>query len=155
MLCYNGITMIFKKKPAGFNKRFDIVGCFVEHNGKFLLLRRNSHKSSGNKWGLPAGKMDAGESIVQAVLREMKEETDLRVPEKSVAHFDSLYVRDGNFDIEWHMFSTRLDMLPTVKINSKEHSEYCWTTPSEALQMELIHDLSESIKLFYRSELSE
>ena len=26
-----------------FNKRFDIVGCFIEHDGRFLLLHRLSN----------------------------------------------------------------------------------------------------------------
>ena len=141
--------MMSKAKPVGFNKRFDIVGCFVENDGKFLLLRRHPHKASGDKWGLPAGKMDPGEEKKQAVLREVEEETGLKLPEPQVGYFDSLYVRDGDFDIEWHMFSIKLDSLPKVKTNSHEHSEFTWVTPIEALQMNLIHDLPESIELFY------
>ena len=143
--------MITKEKPLDFNKQFDVVGCFVEHNGKFLLLRRHSHKRSGDKWGLPAGKMDDGETISQAMLREIEEETGLKIPEVSVVHFDSLYVRDGSLDIKWHMFGTRLDAKPTIKLSPHEHSEYRWVTPEEALEMDLIHDQAESIRLFYGS----
>ncbi len=142
--------MMTKNKPIGFKKRFDIVGCFIEHNGKFLLLRRHYHKASGEKWGLPAGKMDIGENTKQAVLRETEEETGLNLPETSIEYFDSLYVRDGDFDIEWHMFVTKLDVQPIVKLSPQEHSEYLWVTPKEALQMDLIHDLPESIRLFYK-----
>jgi (d)CTP diphosphatase len=142
--------MMTKAKPADFNKRFDIVGCFIEHDGKFLLLRRHAHKANGDKWGLPAGKVDAEESNTQAILREVKEETDISIPEASLSYFDSLYVRDGSFDIEWHMFANKPDIQPNVRVNPDEHSEYCWVTPKEALQMDLIHDLPESIKLFYK-----
>jgi 8-oxo-dGTP pyrophosphatase MutT (NUDIX family) len=142
--------MMTREKPADFNKRFDIVGCFLEHDGRFLLLHRHLHKASGNKWGLPAGKVDAGEGTKQAILRETKEETGVVLPGASVEYFDSLYVRDGNFDIEWHMFAAKLNTQPTVKINPQEHSEYRWATPDEALQMDLIHDLAESIRLFYK-----
>lgn len=142
--------MMTREEPADFNKRFDIVGCFIEYDGKFLLLHRHVHKANGDKWGLPAGKMDAGENIMQAVLREVQEETGLTLPETSVEHFDSLYVRDGTFDIEWHMFATKLDTQPTVQISPQEHSEYLWVTPDEALQMDLMHDTPESIKLFYK-----
>lgn len=142
--------MMTKNKPADFNKQFDIVGCFLEYNGKFLLLCRHTHKANGGKWGLPAGKMDIGENTKQAVLREIKEETGLTLPELSVEYFDSLYVRDGTFDIEWHMFATKLDTKPIVRISFHEHSEYRWVAPDEALQMDLIHDLPESIRLFYK-----
>jgi 8-oxo-dGTP pyrophosphatase MutT (NUDIX family) len=52
-----------------------VAGCFIEYNGKFIILHRRPEKSQGDKWGLPAGKVDEGESDVQAVLREIKEET--------------------------------------------------------------------------------
>lgn len=133
-----------------FNKRFDIVGCFLEYDGKFLLLCRHPHKANGGKWGLPAGKMDPNENTLQAVLRETQEETGLTLPEKTIEYFDSLYVRDGDFDIEWHMFAAKLGALPTIQISSHEHSEYRWVTPEEALGMDLIHDLPESIRLFYK-----
>ncbi len=142
--------MMTKEKPLDFNKKFDIVGCFIEHDGKFLLLRRHVHKASGDKWGLPAGKLDNGESTKQAVMREIEEETGLALPEASVTYFDSLYVRDGDFDIEWHMFATKLGTLPIVKVSQDEHSEYRWVLPEEALQMDLIHDLPESIRMFYK-----
>gem|GEM_PF-6726882 len=48
------------------------------------------------------------------------------------------------------MFSTTLDNLPTVICNPNEHSEFCWVLPGEALEMSLIHDLPESIEIFYR-----
>ena len=55
--------MIFTEEPAGFNKKFDVVGCYLEHGGKFLLLHRVSSKPSGGMWGLPAGKVEKGETI--------------------------------------------------------------------------------------------
>lgn len=142
--------MISKEKPAEFKKQFDIVGCLLEHDGKIVLLRRQLHKASGNKWGLPAGKMDAGESTLQAMLREVKEETGLVLPEESLKYFDSFYVKDGSLDLEWHMFRTKLDTPPTIKINPEEHLEYYWATPEEALRMDLIYGLRESIQFFYK-----
>jgi 8-oxo-dGTP pyrophosphatase MutT (NUDIX family) len=142
--------MMSKEKPVDFAKRYDIVGCFIEHDGKFLLLRRQPHKANGGKWGLPAGKVDAGETTLQAVLRETVEETGIKLPETDVTYFDSLYVRDGDFDIEWHMFGAAFESLPVVHLSEHEHSDFCWVTPLESLQMDLIHDQPESIRLFYK-----
>jgi len=85
------------------------------------------------------------------VLREIKEETGLILPASAIQHYSSVYVRDGDLDIEWHMFSTTLAARPTITLNSREHSEFRWVTPQQALQIdgELIHDLKESIQLFY------
>ena len=141
--------MWFTEKPTNFNKRFDVVGCFIEHEDKFLLLHRHSHKASGDKWGLPAGKVEVGEEKEQAVLREIEEETGLAFKDSSVKYFDSRYVRDGDFDFEWHMFSTQTLEPVVITITPHEHKEFRWVTPEESLQMNLIHDLPQSIKLFY------
>ena len=144
--------MVFKTKPEDFNKQFDIVGCCIEHDGKFLLLLRHPHKASGNKWGLPAGKREGGETLLEAVLREVNEETGLALSPSDIKHFRSVYVRDGSFDLEWHMFSTILDAKPSIIIEPSEHSEFKWVAPREALSMDLIHDLPESIEAFYGAD---
>jgi 8-oxo-dGTP diphosphatase len=141
--------MWFTVKPADFNKRFDIVGCFIEHDGKFLLLHRHAHKANGGKWGLPAGKVDAGEERKQAVIREIEEETGLKFDESQVDYFDSRFVRHGDFDFEWHMFSTKLDASPDITIQPFEHSEFRWVTLDEALAMDTIPDNPKSFRLFY------
>ena len=52
-----------------------VAGCFLEYGGRFLILHRRSEKSQGGKWGLPAGKVDKGETDKDAVIREVAEET--------------------------------------------------------------------------------
>ena len=50
------------------------AGCVVEDDeGNRLLIRRNG------RWDLPKGKVEAGETLLQAALRETEEETGLRV----------------------------------------------------------------------------
>ncbi len=144
--------MVFKTMPKDFNKRFDIVGCCMECDGEFLLLLRHPHKASGNKWGLPAGKREDGETLTEAVLREVEEETGIVLAPSSVEHFRSVYSRDGSFDLEWHMFSTKLEKKPIVVIEPSEHSEFKWVSPREALGMDLILDLDESIQARYGAD---
>lgn len=50
------------------------AGCVVtDEAGDMLLIRRNG------RWDLPKGKVEAGETLHQAALREVEEETGLRV----------------------------------------------------------------------------
>jgi 8-oxo-dGTP diphosphatase len=145
--------MMTKEKPRDFNKQFDVVGCIAEYEGKFILLRRNLYKANGGKWGLPAGKLEEGESKIEAILRETKEETGLVLTEEGVAYFDSWFVRNDSIDFEWHMYATKINSEPIIEINPEEHLEYLWVTPFEAMQMDLIHDLPESIELFYNKAI--
>ncbi len=50
----------------------------VEHNGKYLLGKRNK-KNCLNFWVIPGGKVEWGETLEQAGIREFKEETNLDI----------------------------------------------------------------------------
>ena len=84
--------MLFKDKPEGFEPLFELVSCFFEHDGEVLLLHRHDHKSQGGRWGLPAGKVDAGESLEDAMVREIHEETSHRLLPEDVLCFSKVYV---------------------------------------------------------------
>lgn len=52
-----------------------VGGCIFNAQGEVLLQRR----SDNGRWGLPGGAIEPGESIRQAAVREVKEETGLEV----------------------------------------------------------------------------
>ena len=56
--------------------RVRVTGVVVE-DGRILLL--NQGTDTGRSWSLPGGKLEAGETLAQALVREMKEETGLDV----------------------------------------------------------------------------
>jgi ADP-ribose pyrophosphatase YjhB (NUDIX family) len=55
-----------------------VCGVVLEHNGKYLLVQEKQPKAYG-KWSLPGGRVDAGETLEQAAVREAKEETGFDV----------------------------------------------------------------------------
>ncbi len=54
------------------------VGAVVVHEGRVLLVRRGSEPLKGH-WALPGGVLDVGETLVEGVVREVREETGLVV----------------------------------------------------------------------------
>ena len=54
------------------------VGAIVVRDGSLLLVRRGRDPGRG-LWSLPGGRVEAGESLSEAVRREVKEETGVDV----------------------------------------------------------------------------
>jgi ADP-ribose pyrophosphatase YjhB (NUDIX family) len=55
------------------------VGAVVHDTAGRILLIRRGHEPGRGLWSLPGGRVEAGESLAQAVEREVREETGLDV----------------------------------------------------------------------------
>ncbi len=54
------------------------VGVIVD-NDRVLLAKRPEHLHQGNKWEFPGGKIETGESLEDAITRELSEELAIQV----------------------------------------------------------------------------
>ena len=101
------------------------VGGVVAHpDGRVLLVRRGRAPRQG-EWSLPGGKVEEGETLEQAIVREVKEETglDVRCIRKLV-----LYVLDP-YDIH-EMLCEPLD--PSTEIVAADDAmDARWATLDE------------------------
>lgn len=146
--------MLYLTPPTNFHSRIHVVGCFLEHHGKFLLLLRQGHKSHGNTYGVPAGKVDDGETPDEAMVRELFEETGYVCKKETPRLFKKTFVEEGENQIIYSIYHLSLPAEHAVIINPEEHADFRWTTPAEALsglRGQLIHDLDACIELFYFS----
>lgn len=131
---------MFTQEPEGFDRAMDVVGVFVMHEGTCLLLKRHPSKSSGDTWGLPAGKVEPGEEIKAAALRELWEESSIKANQLEYLgkHFVTGAPAGG---IIYHQFKLDLPSRPPVHIREDESTEFRWVTVTEALKLPLVHDL--------------
>jgi 8-oxo-dGTP pyrophosphatase MutT (NUDIX family) len=142
--------MISKTKPEGFDQKFEVASCFIEHEGKILLLHRQDDNPQGNTWGVPAGKRESGEEIVETIIREMREEIGYEAAADSLTYFGSYFVRYPEYDFVYHIFHHAPKELPEIDLDLSEHKAYIWTTPEDALKMDLIQDEDFCIKAYFQ-----
>lgn len=133
-----------------FNPIFEVAGSFIEYDNKILLLLRQDHKPQPNVYGMPAGKIDKGESPVESMIRELREETWINLVVQKLNFIKKLYVRYPTYDFVYHIFHSVLNELPDVIINPKEHKEYIWVTLDETNNLQMVPWLDVSIDYCYK-----
>lgn len=142
--------MIYLDPPENFQPKFYVVSCFIEHDGKFLMLKRHPAKTEGGKWGTPGGKRDEGETEVEALVREIQEETGIVLSPDRIGNSYPVYERYPDYDFVYHMFASTLDDKPEVVLSPTEHTDHCWVTAEDALRMpDLLLDEDACIRQFH------
>jgi len=77
------------------------VGVVVWWNGRVLLVQRAKAPRRG-QWGLPGGAQHLGETVFEAAVREVREETGLEVTPYGVVTVVDSIVRDDRGSVQWH-----------------------------------------------------
>lgn len=141
--------MVYRTEPKDFSPTFSVVACICESNERILLLQRQPHKPQGGTWGIPAGKVDAHESIEESVRRELEEETGIRCESEELGFFQTTYIRFDEYDFIFHIFQASFPTQPIVTLDPGQHQSYLWIHPKETVTIPLIQDLQECLDIFF------
>jgi len=60
-------------------QRIPCVGAVIKDDAGRLLLIKRGHEPAAGRWSIPGGRIEAGESDVDALVREVREGTGLEV----------------------------------------------------------------------------
>lgn len=106
------------------------IACIAYKNGKIFIAKRQNIGDMGGRWEFPGGKIEEGEDLNTAIVREMQEEfgVTVEVGEKITSGefehkgkkctLDAFFVTFPHDGIEKPFILT-------------EHTEYKWVIPSE------------------------
>jgi 8-oxo-dGTP diphosphatase len=83
------------------HRPFLAVSAAIVRNGKVLVVRR-ARKPALGLYTMPGGVVDAGETLVQAVTREVREETALEIEPVALAGHREAIMRDREGKVERH-----------------------------------------------------
>ena len=126
-----------------------IVAGIIIRNKKALIIKRSSDEEIyPNYWELPSGKVRYGEDPNMAVMREVEEETSIKVrPIKplNINHF-SFEEPENRHNIQINYLVEDEDSESKVKL-SEAHEEFAWISIEEMDDYNLFEDNKISIKL--------
>ncbi len=121
----------------GFVEELKVAAVYVECNGKFLFLRRATPPHFAGEWCVPGGKVEPGEEILFGAMRELEEETGIKVALHTIKYLKPLYMKTkyGSFGFYIHYIS--LNEMPEV-ILSNEHDQYVWVDDEAVLELDIM-----------------
>jgi 8-oxo-dGTP diphosphatase len=121
-----------------------VVGAVVVHNNEVLLLQRHGGDFMGGVFEIPSGKVEEGESLEDALYREVKEESGIRVKDVKKLLSPLEYVSQSGKKTRQINFL----VIPETPINlviSEEHSWFLWIPLKEIQGSPLIDDAMRKI----------
>lgn len=109
-----------------------ITNCILINDQRALLLQ----KPSKGWWVAPGGKMESGESIVEAAKREYREETGLSIDDLQLVSVFTVVVREEEEIVdEWMMFSFKTTNYKGSLFTHSPEGKLEWIPLTEILQL--------------------
>ena len=124
------------------------VLCLIKDGDRVLL--QNRVKKDWQGYTLPGGHVECGESFVDAVVREMKEETGLTIEKPRMVGIKHFPIEGGRY-IVLLFEATQF----TGEVVSSEEGEMTWIDRAELASISAVDDLQELLKVFDDPELTE
>jgi ADP-ribose pyrophosphatase YjhB (NUDIX family) len=129
---------------------FLAVSAAIVRDDRLLVVRRSRPPAQG-VYTLPGGVVEVGETLTEAVAREVMEETGLTIEPVALAGYREAIVRDGDDRVERHFvilcFAARWQGGKPVL--NEELSEAHWLRPDELAGLTTTAGLAEIVALAY------
>lgn len=128
------------------DRPFLAVSAGIVRNGKILIVRRARPPAHG-LYTFPGGVVEAGETLTEAVTREIMEETALTIEPVALAGYREAIARDAQNRTERHFvilsFACRW-IAGEPKLND-ELAEWRWLAPSELAGLKTTEGLADIV----------
>ncbi len=123
------------------------VGGVVIRGQRVLLVRRGKAPSKG-QWAIPGGRVELGETLQEAVEREILEETGVRVQAGEICHVFDVVRRDDAGRVRFHYVIVDLvaEYVSGEPQAADDASEAGWLAPDELRDLTVNRNTRELLK---------
>lgn len=104
----------------------EVAAAFIENNGKILICKRPPGKNCAYMWEFPGGKIENGETPMQALCRECMEELGIKISAGN-AIADTVYQYTST-TVHLTLFEARITSGVPLKF---EHLEILWVDKND------------------------
>ena len=104
----------------------EVVAALIWENNKFMICQRPAHKARGLLWEFVGGKVEAGETKEQALIRECREELNILLSVGDV--FMDVVHKYPDLTVHLTLFQASVAQGIPQKL---EHNDIRWITPDE------------------------
>ena len=122
------------------------VSAAIFRDGKVLIVRR-ARKPALGIYTLPGGGVETGETLIEAVIREVHEETALAIEPAGLAGYREAIVRDAQSGVERHFvilcFAAR--WRGGEPVLNDELDDARWVDPAEIASLHTTEGLAEIV----------
>lgn len=96
-------------------------------DSQLLLVRRNNRPNAG-LWGFPGGKIELGETVMEAAVRELQEETGIEAEARDILTSVDVILHDKNGVLEHHyvLVAVLCDYISGNPVAADDVSEAEW-----------------------------
>lgn len=129
------------------------VLCLITDGDRVLL--QNRIKEDWKGYTLPGGHVEIGESFVDAVIREMKEETGLDIKNPMLAGIKQFPIQDGKYENGRYIVLLFKAYEFSGDVISSEEGQMKWVEYSRLSEIEAVDDLEELIDVINDPNLME
>jgi ADP-ribose pyrophosphatase YjhB (NUDIX family) len=107
------------------------VGAVVVHGGRALIVKR-AHEPRKGEWSLPGGRVELGETLVEATRREIREETGLEVAVGDIVEvFDRIHPHDGRIRYHFVIVDFLCTWTSGTLAAGDDATDAAWVGPDE------------------------
>lgn len=147
--CIGEEKVLLKDPPLNFLLKAEVVAVLPFFDEKVLLLQRLPTHPQANLWCPPGGKIDCNETPEEAVIRELFEETGIKIEKDNLIYLGKYYVRYPNGDFIFHLFKTHIkeNEKDVIQIRNAEHQNFCLCSLGEVNGLPLTPGLDECFEL--------